>query len=46
MNLRYSDLIYLLNILKLQRSKNTESFKLGRPEVTWEEAREQWVTDL
>ena len=25
-NLRYSDLIYLLNILKLQRSKNAESF--------------------
>ena len=46
MNLRYSDLIYLLNILKLQRSKNAESFKLGRAEVSWDEAREQWVTDL
>ena len=45
-NLRYSDLIYLLNILKLQRSKNAESFQVGKPPVSWEDAREQWVTDL
>ena len=42
MKLRYSDLIYLLNILKLQRSKNTEL----KPELTWDEAREQWINDL
>lgn len=46
-NLRYSDLIYLLNILKLQRSKNADHMKLGnKTDVSWDEAREQWVTDL
>ena len=47
MNLRYSDLIYLLNILKLQRSKNAESIQMGaRQEISWEQAREQWSKDL
>jgi len=42
MKLRYSDLIYLLNILKLQRSKSSDM----RSETTWEAAREQWINDI
>ena len=44
--LRFSDLIYLLNILKLQRSKSAEKMLNGQQDLPWEEAREQWVNDL
>ena len=42
MKLRFTDFIYLLNILKLQRAKLVE----GEEEMSKEEVLEQWISDL
>ena len=48
MSLRYSDVIYLLNILKLQRARHSETDDGQQkvPTITPEQAREQWIEDL
>ena len=46
MKLRFSDLIYLLNILKLQRSKSADATQNGKLESSVDDARSLWINDL